>query len=71
MRRLRRAKIVATLGPSSSNAVMIARLFVAGADVFRINMSHTSQDRMRELVAMIRRGELRPTPVRWRAKEMA
>jgi len=25
----------------------------------------------RELVAMIRRGELRPTPVRWRAKEMA
>ena len=33
---------------------MIARLFAAGADVFRINMSHTSQDRMRELVAMIR-----------------
>jgi pyruvate kinase len=54
MRRLRRAKIVATLGPVSSNADMIARLFKAGADVFRINMSHTSQDRMRELVAMIR-----------------
>jgi len=33
---------------------MIGRLFAAGADVFRINMSHTSQDRMRELVAMIR-----------------
>jgi pyruvate kinase len=33
---------------------MIARLFEAGADVFRINMSHTSQDRMRELVEMIR-----------------
>jgi pyruvate kinase len=54
MRRLRRAKIVATLGPASSDAGMIARLFAAGADVFRINMSHTSQDRMRELVAMIR-----------------
>src|SRR5476651_1644845 len=54
MRRLRRAKIVATLGPASSDAVMIAKLFKAGADVFRINMSHTSQDRMRELVAMIR-----------------
>jgi len=54
MRRLRRAKIVATLGPASSDAAMIARLFKAGADVFRINMSHTSQDRMRELVAMIR-----------------
>ena len=54
MRRLRRAKIVATLGPASSDAIMIAKLFKAGADVFRINMSHTSQDRMRELVAMIR-----------------
>jgi len=54
MRRLRRAKIVATLGPASSNADMIAQLFKAGADVFRINMSHTTQDRMRELVGMIR-----------------
>jgi pyruvate kinase len=54
MRRLRRAKIVATLGPASSDAGMIARLFAAGVDVFRINMSHTNQDRMRELIAMIR-----------------
>jgi pyruvate kinase len=54
MRRLRRAKIVATLGPASANAEMIGRLFAAGADVFRINMSHTSQDRMREIIAMIR-----------------
>jgi pyruvate kinase len=54
MRRLRRAKIVATLGPASSSPEMIARLFAAGADVFRINMSHTSPERMRELVAMIR-----------------
>ena len=54
MRRLRRAKIVATLGPASSTAEMIGKLFRAGADVFRINMSHTSHERMRELVAMIR-----------------
>jgi len=54
MRRHRRAKIVATLGPASSSAEMIGKLFKAGADVFRINMSHTSQDRMRELIAMIR-----------------
>jgi pyruvate kinase len=54
MRRLRRAKIVATLGPASADAATITRLFEAGADVFRINMSHTSQDRMRELVATIR-----------------
>ncbi|HZP78602.1 MAG TPA: pyruvate kinase [Pseudolabrys sp.] len=54
MRRHRRAKIVATLGPASSEPKMIARLFEAGADVFRINMSHTSHERMRDLVAAIR-----------------
>ena len=54
MRRLRRTKIVATLGPSSSERTVIASLFRAGADVFRINMSHTSHERMRELVALIR-----------------
>jgi len=54
MRRLRRTKIVATLGPSSSERIVIANLFRAGADVFRINMSHTSHERMRELVGLIR-----------------
>jgi pyruvate kinase len=57
MRRQRRAKIVATLGPASSSPEMIARLFAAGADVFRINMSHTSPERMREVVDMIRQVE--------------
>ena len=54
MRRLRRTKVVATLGPASSEQAMIARLFEAGADVFRINMSHTSHDKMRALVTAIR-----------------
>ncbi|MEA2976490.1 MAG: pyruvate kinase [Alphaproteobacteria bacterium] len=54
MRRLRRTKIVATLGPASSDRATITRLFEAGADVFRINMSHTTHERMRELVATIR-----------------
>ena len=54
MRRLRRTKIIATLGPSSSDEATIARLFEAGADVFRINMSHTSHDAMRKLHAAIR-----------------
>ena len=54
MRRLRRTKIVATLGPASSDRNVIASLFAAGADVFRINMSHTTHERMRELVATIR-----------------
>ena len=54
MRRQRRTKIVATLGPASSDRETMAALFAAGTDVFRINMSHTSHDRMRELVRNIR-----------------
>ncbi|CAL75092.1 Pyruvate kinase [Bradyrhizobium sp. ORS 278] len=54
MRRLRRIKILATLGPASSDSAMIRKLFEAGADIFRINMSHTPHDKLRELVATIR-----------------
>ncbi len=54
MRRLRRVKILATLGPASADRAMLARLFQAGADVFRINMSHATHDAMRERIRMIR-----------------
>ena len=54
MRRHRRVKILATLGPASSDRETIAKLFQAGADVFRINMSHSSHDSMRERIATIR-----------------
>ena len=57
MRRLRRIKILATLGPVSSDSATIRKLFEAGADVFRINMIHTPHDKMRELVATIRNVE--------------
>ncbi|HEX5644860.1 MAG TPA: pyruvate kinase, partial [Erythrobacter sp.] len=36
----RKVKILATIGPASSNPEMLARLFKAGADAFRVNMSH-------------------------------
>ena len=39
-RRLRNAKIIATLGPASSSKEKIKELFLAGADVFRLNFSH-------------------------------
>ena len=54
MRRMRRVKILATLGPASQDPAVLARLFEAGADVFRINMSHASHDAMRERVRAIR-----------------
>ena len=40
MRRMRNVKIVATLGPASNDYEMIRKLHEAGADVFRLNMSH-------------------------------
>ena len=44
MRRARKAKIIATLGPSSSSAGAIESLFLAGADVFRLNFSHGTHE---------------------------
>ena len=54
MKRNRRVKILATLGPVSSDRSTIEQLFMAGADVFRINMSHTDHARLATLVADIR-----------------
>lgn len=47
-------KQVATLGPASSSVEMIETLFLAGADVFRLNFSHGSQEQKKELLDMIR-----------------
>ncbi|MDF1804675.1 pyruvate kinase [Thalassovita sp.] len=57
MRRHRNVKIVATLGPASDSYDMIRKLHEAGADVFRLNMSHGSHDEIRERHAIIRQIE--------------
>ncbi|WP_332688131.1 pyruvate kinase [Devosia sp.] len=59
MRRMRRAKIIATLGPASHEEKMIEELAKAGADVFRINMSHASHEVLRQTVERIRNVEKR------------
>ena len=59
MQRRRRCKIIATLGPVSDTEEAIERLWRAGADLFRINMSHADPQAMRERVAMIRAVEAR------------
>ncbi|MDX1711909.1 MAG: pyruvate kinase, partial [Rhodovibrionaceae bacterium] len=57
MRRRRKAKILATLGPASSDAKMIEKLFDAGADVFRLNFSHGTHEEHRERFRIIRQLE--------------
>lgn len=59
MRRLRRVKILATLGPASGEEETIEELARAGADIFRINMSHASHDLLVETVRRIRSVEAR------------
>lgn len=54
MKRLRRTKIVATLGPASSSPEMIETLIHAGVNVFRLNFSHGSRDVHHNNVAKIR-----------------
>ncbi|MEO1066885.1 MAG: pyruvate kinase [Pseudomonadota bacterium] len=57
MRRERKVKIVATLGPASSPPEKMAELFDAGVDTFRINMSHTNHELLATLVKDIRQIE--------------
>jgi pyruvate kinase len=54
MRRRRKTKILATLGPASNTRAIMKTLFEAGADVFRINMSHTSHDMLKAMVTDLR-----------------
>ncbi len=54
LRRRRRTKIIATLGPASSSFEMIERLYRAGADVFRLNFSHGTHADHAERITIIR-----------------
>lgn len=57
MRNSKHAKIVATLGPASSDKEMIKKLVLAGVNVFRLNFSHGSHDDHRERYDTIREVE--------------
>lgn len=50
-----KAKIVATLGPASSDYEVMKNMVAAGVNVFRINFSHSSHDAAREIVDKVQR----------------
>lgn len=50
----RKTKIIATLGPATQSAEAVRNLILAGANIFRLNMSHAPHDWTRELVGTIR-----------------
>jgi pyruvate kinase len=57
MLRGRNCKIVATLGPATADPAMIAALFEAGADVFRLNLSHGAHSEHQKVYDAIRKQE--------------
>ena len=57
MKRNRKAKILATLGPASCTSEIIEKLFVAGCDVFRMNFSHGTIEEHRKNYDTIRKLE--------------
>src|SRR6059058_2667343 len=57
LRRMRSAKIVATIGPASSGEERLRALFDAGVDVFRLNFSHGTHDEHRARFDEIRQVE--------------
>ncbi len=59
LRRHRRTKIIATLGPASATVEMIEKLFRQGADVFRLNFSHGTHEDHASRIEMIREVERR------------
>jgi len=52
---MRRTKIICTLGPATEKPETIRALLVAGADIFRLNMSHAKHEWVREIVPRIRK----------------
>ena len=50
----RSTKIVATLGPASSDPGVMTRMIAAGVDVVRLNFSHGTADDHRQRVALLR-----------------
>ncbi len=54
LRRQRRVKIAATLGPASDSKEVIKDLFLAGADIFRLNLSHGTHSDIKKRFDVIR-----------------
>lgn len=51
---MRKTRIICTLGPATESPEMLRKLLNAGADVFRLNMSHAKHDWCREICKRIR-----------------
>jgi len=51
---LRKTKIICTLGPATESPERLREMILAGANIFRLNMSHAQHDWVRQIVPTIR-----------------
>ena len=51
---IRKTKIVATIGPSSSSKTILKKMIVSGVNVCRINFSHTNHEEARNIISTVK-----------------
>ena len=54
MKKTRKTKIIATLGPSCSSPTTIEEMMVNGVELFRINFSHSNNSEIEKIISTIR-----------------
>ena len=54
MKKIKKTKIIATIGPSSSSSLVMEKMMIEGVDVFRINFSHAKHNEVKKIIKQIR-----------------
>jgi len=54
MKKIKKTKIIATIGPSSSSSSIMEKMMIEGVDVFRINFSHAKHNEVKKTIKRIR-----------------
>ena len=54
MKKIKKTKIIATIGPSSSSSSIMEKMIIEGVDVFRINFSHAKHNEVKKTIKRIR-----------------
>jgi len=54
MKKIKKTKIIATIGPSSSSSEIMEKMMIEGVDVFRINFSHAKHNEVKKIIKRIR-----------------
>ena len=60
---MKNIRIITTLGPSSISEEIVKKMDLSGADIFRINLSHTNPDEFEKLVESVRKWTNKPIAI--------